>query len=267
MQFFRVKNWDGLQHYRDRTPPWIKLYNHLLDDYEFACLQDASKLHLVLIWLLASRTSNRMPFNKKWIKSKIGVDSEVDLNALLESGFILLEPSNDGEIQLMEQDASNVLADCKQHADTEERRAEERESRGEDKKNIVSKLTDTPQKDLVRDVFDHWRNVMGKGSAKLTNDRRNKIMSRIREGYTKDDLIKAIDGCSRSDWNMGRDPKSNGKFYNELELIFRNGTNVEKFIANLDQQKNQDSNTVPIDKKSDRQVVRESLRDINNINW
>ena len=60
MQFFNVKNWDGLQHYKDRAPPWIKLYNHLLDDYEFACLQDASKLHLMLIWLLASRNSNRL---------------------------------------------------------------------------------------------------------------------------------------------------------------------------------------------------------------
>ena len=35
---FSVKNWDEFQHYKDRNPPWIKLHNHLLDDYEFEML-------------------------------------------------------------------------------------------------------------------------------------------------------------------------------------------------------------------------------------
>ena len=37
----------GFQHYKDRSAPWIKLYNELLDDYRFAVLPDASKWHLV----------------------------------------------------------------------------------------------------------------------------------------------------------------------------------------------------------------------------
>lgn len=41
--FLRVKNFDRFQHYKDRTPPWIKLYNDLLDDYDFSCLPDAEK--------------------------------------------------------------------------------------------------------------------------------------------------------------------------------------------------------------------------------
>ena len=53
MNYLRVKNWEKFQHYKDRTPPWIKLYRDLLNDYEFSCLQDASKAHLMLIWLLA----------------------------------------------------------------------------------------------------------------------------------------------------------------------------------------------------------------------
>jgi len=150
MQFFNVKNWDDLQHYKDRAPPWIKLYNHLLDDYEFACLQDASKLHLMLIWLLASRNSNRLPFNGKWIGQRIGVSGDVDLNELLESGFLKLEASKDGALHSVAHDASKTLADCKQVATTEERERRAEESREEDKNTLVeTKVSTCPHKEII----------------------------------------------------------------------------------------------------------------------
>ena len=39
--YFSVRNWDEFQHYKDRDPTWIKLYNRLLDDYAFGLLPDA----------------------------------------------------------------------------------------------------------------------------------------------------------------------------------------------------------------------------------
>ena len=45
--FFSVTNYDSQQHYKDRGPTWIKLYNRLLDDYGFAQLPDAAKWHLI----------------------------------------------------------------------------------------------------------------------------------------------------------------------------------------------------------------------------
>jgi len=134
MRFFRVKNWEIYQHYKDRSPPWIKLYNSILEDYEFSCLHDASKLHLILIWALASRNKNKLPMDSGWIKQKIGVTENVDLEALLQLGFIELIPSNDGACgdipAPMEQTASTMLARSKQHACPEKRREEER--RGEE---------------------------------------------------------------------------------------------------------------------------------------
>ena len=33
-----VRNWSDFQHYKDRSPPWIRLHRDLLDNYEFnAC--------------------------------------------------------------------------------------------------------------------------------------------------------------------------------------------------------------------------------------
>ena len=85
---FSVRNFERFQHYKDRSPPWIKLYNELLDDYSFGLLPDASKLHLVAIWLLASRSNNRIPHDPNWIAKRISATEKVDLELLHSAGFI-----------------------------------------------------------------------------------------------------------------------------------------------------------------------------------
>ncbi len=231
MQFFNVKNWGSLQHYKDRAPPWIKLYNHLLDDYEFACLQDASKLHLVLIWLLASRNSNRLPFNDKWIKQRIGVDSKVDLEELVASGFIEVEPSNGGELQTPGQDASNVLAKSYQDATTEERRGEG-ETEGETEQSRRSQAI----AEEVRIVFDYWISVMKKGpGTKLTPKRKSCIEARLKEKYPIDLIKQAIDNCSHSDHHTGQN--DNNTVYDDLTLICRSGEKLEWFANSVGQGK------------------------------
>jgi hypothetical protein len=47
-------NWTELQHYKDRSPPWIKLHKKLLDNYDFQCLPVASRALAPMLWLLAS---------------------------------------------------------------------------------------------------------------------------------------------------------------------------------------------------------------------
>lgn len=85
---FSVKNFEKFQHYKDRSPPWIKLYNELLDDYDFGLLPDASKWHLVAIWLLASRSNNEIPLDPAWVQKRICASSPVDLTILKNAGFI-----------------------------------------------------------------------------------------------------------------------------------------------------------------------------------
>lgn len=99
MNYFRVKNWSEFQHYKDRNPPWIKLHRTLLNDYEFACLQDASKLHLMLIWLFASQSEGRVPDDPAFLKGKLGLSTAPNLKVLVDHGFLVVE-----------QNASTVLA-------------------------------------------------------------------------------------------------------------------------------------------------------------
>lgn len=82
----------------------------------------------------------------------------------------------------------------------------------------------------VSEVFEHWRRVMGKnGNAVLTPDRRKVIRARLKEGYSLADLKAAVEGLSKSDWHMGRDPRSQGKRWDDLSYALGNGASVEKY--------------------------------------
>jgi len=132
MEYISIKNWEKYQHYRDRNPPWIKLYHALLDDYKYCCLQDASKLLLTSLFLLASRNENKIPADSTWIKMKSSIKGKIDFKPLLSAGFISLN-----------NDASRSLANDKQNGvpetETETETETEKKTYGEFK-NIL--LTD-----------------------------------------------------------------------------------------------------------------------------
>jgi len=88
MRHFHVKGWRRFQHYGDRTPPWVKLYNSLLEDFAFAGLSDAAKFHLIGIWLLASRTANVIPDDPQFVAHRLNAKEPVDLELLASHGFL-----------------------------------------------------------------------------------------------------------------------------------------------------------------------------------
>jgi len=49
-----IKNYSRFQHFKDRRPPWIKLYRELLDDRQWHDLPPECAKLLVECWLLAS---------------------------------------------------------------------------------------------------------------------------------------------------------------------------------------------------------------------
>ncbi len=116
---FHVKNFELYQHYKDRSPPWIKFHTAVLDDYDFGKLPDQTKWHIAAIWLLASRSENKLPYDPDWISRRINASEPVNLDALCEAGFIIVDqPQQD-----MEQVASKTPA--KRLSRGEKRRAEE----------------------------------------------------------------------------------------------------------------------------------------------
>ena len=57
----RIKNWSHFQHFKDRRPPWIKLYRDILDDMEWHNLDPLASKVLVMCWLIASESDGQLP--------------------------------------------------------------------------------------------------------------------------------------------------------------------------------------------------------------
>ena len=99
-----VRNWERFQHYQKRDPPWIKLYNSLLDDYDLMELDPRLRWAGVAMLLLASRTGNRIPANLSALQNRLWMDDLTvsDVEKLASVGLIRLS-----------QDASKTLAGCR----------------------------------------------------------------------------------------------------------------------------------------------------------
>jgi len=55
----RIKGWSKFQHFKDRRPPWVKLYRDLLDDPDWHDLDGDSAKALVMLWLIASEDDDQ----------------------------------------------------------------------------------------------------------------------------------------------------------------------------------------------------------------
>jgi hypothetical protein len=102
-----------------------------------------------------------------------------------------------------------------------------------EEKRIEEKRTEGKYSVKAKEVFDHWVSVMGKqASTKFpsTSKRYINVVARLKEGFSVDDLKRAVDGCKATPHNMGQNDR--GETYNDLELICRNVENVERFMRN-----------------------------------
>lgn len=82
----------------------------------------------------------------------------------------------------------------------------------------------------VRAVFEHWKKKMQKhGQVRLTDERRKKIQARLKDGYSVDEIKRAVDGCSQSEFHMARGKYRGCRRYDDLTLILRNGSRLENF--------------------------------------
>jgi len=106
----RIKNWEKFQHYKDRKPPWIRLYNDLLDDPDLDEIpSDLFKL-LAKIWLAASEhgTDGTLPDIRR-LALKVHVDSKL-LAKQIRKLNQWIEFDECDSSSMRSRDASNVLA-------------------------------------------------------------------------------------------------------------------------------------------------------------
>ena len=190
MAFLRPKNWSDFQHYKDRSPAWIKLHRGILDDYDYACLPVASRALAPVLWLLASQYDDgNIPAEPARIAHRLRWDEGELIDALIpliEKGFFL--------------DASEVLADCKQHACLEkegERELEKEKEKATVQPSVAPRSTAVhferfwaayPNKKGKKDAERHWRR---EGCDQVADD----LIAHVRLMQSQDD-----------DWRRGFAP-------------------------------------------------------------
>jgi hypothetical protein len=109
MNRLHVKNWASFQHYKDRSPSWIKLHKALLDDFTFQRLPVASRALAPMLWLLASESADgsidhdvpMLAFRLRQTEQEI----EGALKSLIQAGFFQLEQSASAPLAAGKQDA------------------------------------------------------------------------------------------------------------------------------------------------------------------
>lgn len=75
------------------------------------------------------------------------------------------------------------------------------------------------------EIFEYWRKTCRHTSAKRTRERLAKIKARLNEGYSEEDIRRAIDGAAH-----GAFVNEQGKRFDDIELICRNGSKLESFM-------------------------------------
>jgi hypothetical protein len=124
---YQIKNWDKFQHFKQRTPPWIKLYRDILDDPEWHALPGDAAKTLIMLWLIASDNKvdeqdgrlpelSRLAFRLRITENRLVSHLEALKHYVYHHDIIMISPCN--------QDATPET-----ETETEKRQREIREQR------------------------------------------------------------------------------------------------------------------------------------------
>ena len=191
------KNWKEFQHYKHRSPPWIKLHKKFLDDYEFQCLPVASRALAPMLWLLASETDDgvidgsqeKLAFRIRMTEK----DFSDALNPLINMGFFDCE--------------SAAQAPCKQDAKTEKSR--DRVELETEKRQITCQAANAS--DDIQEAYDYYNLIakqFGLTKAIKLNDQRKKLLRCRLDEYGLDTWKEAMDKVGSCPHLMGHNDRN-----------------------------------------------------------
>jgi len=147
----RIKNWTKFQHFKDRRPPWVKLYRDILDDLEWHELDPLAAKVLVMLWLIASENDGHIPDNKTLAFRRRLTE--------LKTKEIIIKLSH-----WLEHDDINAISEQYQ-CDRPERETET-ETKKETKREIATIVACPP--DVDQQIWDDWKQLRKAKNAPVT---------------------------------------------------------------------------------------------------
>ena len=143
----RIKDWHKFQHFKDRKPPWIKLYRDILDDLEWHDLDDKAAKVLVMLWVIASEDDGNIPDMKKLAFRLRMRESDV-INCCSKLSHWLIH------------DDITVISERYQHDALERETETEVETKKEKETEPLRKRSAPPQlskpEDVAQQTWDDW---------------------------------------------------------------------------------------------------------------
>jgi len=142
----KIKNWSKFQHFKDRKPPWVKLYRELLDDIEWHLLEPKAAKVLTTLWLIASEYDGNLPDNKT-LAFRLRLSEKETKDAVSKLGHWLI------------QDDINTISDRYQDDSLETERETETEKETErevDAKPPTSAKSQATRLDADWELPDDW---------------------------------------------------------------------------------------------------------------
>ena len=140
---YRIKGWNKFQHFKDRRPPWIKLYRDILDDIEWHELDPVAAKSLVMLWLIASENDGSLP-DTKILAFRLRV-TETQIKSTISKLS-----------HWVEQDDINPISERYQDDPLEREEEAETDIRDrEEKKTRVARAFSRPD-DVDQAVWDDW---------------------------------------------------------------------------------------------------------------
>jgi hypothetical protein len=167
----KIKNWEKFQHFKDRKPPWVKLYRDLLDDIEWHELDPTCAKVLVMLWLIASEDSGHIPETKK-LAFCLSM-SETETKRIISKLSHWLE-----------QDDIDLISESHQD-DAPETEAEKKQSKRQSATNVARPDSVSQQ------VWDDWNVIRKKKDQPLTATAWEQTMKEIdKSGHSPEEVLR-----------------------------------------------------------------------------
>ena len=80
----------------------------------------------------------------------------------------------------------------------------------------------------AREIFGYWQSVTKHPRSRMDDRRAKIIISRLKDGYSKDDLKLAAFGCANSRFHQGENERH--QVFDSVELIYRSADKVDQFV-------------------------------------
>lgn len=219
-------------------------------DEELVELSFSTRLLFIGLWTLADR-EGRLPDKPKSIKMSVFPSDRVDvdkgLDELAQAGFLrryvvdskgYIEIRNFAKHQrphpneaASEFPPPPPIASAREMSEASSEMSEPIRSSLPSSSCLLNSESPTssvkPDEDVI---FEYWQKTLNHPIAKFTKERKARVRDRLRS-YSVDDICRAIDGCKASPHHQGQNDRNT--VFDDLELICRNDTQLEKFMGYL----------------------------------